>query len=247
MERDLSQDTKIKPGKLFLIPCPLSDSPAARALGSDALGALLPIRDFVVENEKSAWRFLSKVFDQESLSHMNLRILDEHSQASALPPLLEPALAGRALGLISEAGCPGVADPGAALVHYAHVQGIEIRPLIGPCSMVLALMASGLNGQSFRFCGYLPRERPERIRTLKELERRALKEGETQIFIETPYRNDHMLSDMLSCLNPGTWVCVASDISAEGESIISAPAGSLAANKPSIGKRPTVFLIGTPA
>jgi 16S rRNA (cytidine1402-2'-O)-methyltransferase len=233
-------------GSLYLIPCPLGDGDPSGVLPPDSLSRIAPIRDFVVENEKSAWRFLSRILGQRELDSVKLSILNEHSEASDVAGLLGPALAGRPMGLVSEAGCPGVADPGAPLVRLAHGAGIPVVPLVGPSSILMALMASGMNGQSFRFSGYLPRERQDRIRTLKDLEKRARESGETQIFIEAPYRNEHMLSDMGDSLKPETLVCLASELSLPGESVVSVAASEIPRLKGSLGKRPTVFLIGLP-
>lgn len=232
-------------GILFLIPTPLGegDDPA-RVLPPGSLEAIGPIRDFVVENEKTAWRVLRRLFPQPELDRMRLSLLNEHTDASGIAGLLRPALEGRPLGLMSEAGCPGVADPGAPLVREAHRYGVRVRPLVGPSSIILALMASGMNGQSFRFCGYLPRDRQERIRALRALEKRALDADETQIFIETPYRNDHMLEDMAATLKPDTRVCVATDLSLPEERIQSGTAAGFRGARAELGKRPTVFLIG---
>jgi len=232
-------------GVLFLVPTPLGeDDDPERILPSGSLEALKPIRDFVVENEKTAWRVLGRLFSQDELDGMKLSLLNEHSDASQVAGLLSPALQGRPLGLMSEAGCPGIADPGAPLVRAAHAAGIQVRPLAGPSSILLALMASGMNGQAFRFCGYLPRDRQERVKALKALEKRARDSAETQIFIETPYRNDHMLEDMAECLRSDTRICVATDVSLPTESIRSAEAASFKGKRLVLGKRPTVFLIG---
>jgi 16S rRNA (cytidine1402-2'-O)-methyltransferase len=232
-------------GVLYLVPTPLGeDDDPARILPPGSLELLKPIRDFVVENEKTAWRVLRRVFSQSELDQMSLSLLNEHTDASQVTSLLRPAIEGRPLGLMSEAGCPGVADPGAPLVKAAHAEGIQVRPLVGPSSILMALMSSGMNGQAFRFCGYLPRDRQERIQALRALEKRARDSGETQIFIETPYRNDHMLQDMAESLKPDTRICVATDMSLPSERVRSAAAAAFKDKTLDLGKRPTVFLIG---
>lgn len=235
-----------KPGPLYLVPSPLGGPDARSLLPAASLDALKTIRDFVVENEKTAWRTLTAVFSREELDGTSMSILNEHTPPSEVQALLRPALSGRPLGMLSEAGCPGVADPGAALVAAAHRSGVPVKPLVGPSAILLALMASGMNGQSFRFRGYLPRERSERAKALKSLEKLARDTGETQIFIEAPYRNDHMLQDMLACLKPDTLACVAIDMSLEGEKVVCARISGLAAALPGIGKKPAVFLLGVP-
>jgi 16S rRNA (cytidine1402-2'-O)-methyltransferase len=233
-------------GPLFLIPTPLGEDDPGLVLPAGSLEALKPIRDFVVENEKTAWRVLGRLFSQAELDGMSLSVLSEHTQSADIPALLRPAHEGRPLGLMSEAGCPGIADPGAPLVRAAHRSGIIVRALVGPSSIILALMASGMNGQAFRFCGYLPRDRQERVKSLKTLEKRARDSGETQIFIETPYRNDHMLSDMAESLRPDTLICAATDMSLSTERVLSVEAAALKGLNSELGKRPTVFLIGLP-
>jgi 16S rRNA (cytidine1402-2'-O)-methyltransferase len=157
--------------------------------------------------------------------------------------LLKPLREGRSLGLVSEAGCPAIADPGAALVEAAHREGFRVVPLIGPSSIVLALMASGLEGQRFAFCGYLPREAPERDRRIRELEQRSRKEKETEIFIETPYRNDVLLGALLDSCSAGTRLCVAADLTLAGESIVSKAISDWRRSRAVIGRRPAVFLL----
>lgn len=235
-------------GRLFLIPTPLGGGEAdpAFCLPEGTLSAVRGLRDFVVENEKSAWRFLGAVMPREVLPSLSLRILDEHSRPEDIPALAAPLRAGRDMGLMSEAGCPGIADPGAPLVSAAHAAGAEVRPLTGPSSIILALMASGMNGQAFRFHGYLPRDRQERRKSLRALEREALSTGSTQIFIEAPYRSAHMVEDMAAVLSPGTPVCVAAALDTPGQRIIRRKAGDLAELTPGLNKVPAVFLIGRP-
>lgn len=232
--------------RLFLLPTPISDIEPSLDIPPSSLEAVAHVRDFVVENQKSAWRFLSQVFPRPSLSEMQLLVLNEHSSQGDIPELCQALVKGRDMALISEAGCPGIADPGQDFVRAAHGLGARVIPLVGPSSILLALMASGMNGQGFCFHGYLPRDRAQRRKTLRQLERQASQSGHSQVFIEAPYRNDGILSDLSSGLKPDTLVCVASDMRSASESIISCPASQLASRLPSLGKKPAIFIIGTP-
>jgi len=169
--------------------------------------------------------------------------LNEHTPAANVPRLLAPLREGRPLGLLSEAGCPAIADPGAALVEAAHAAGFRVVPLIGPSAITLALMASGLEGQRFAFCGYLPREARERARRIKELEQRSRREQETEIFIETPYRNDALLGALLDTCAPATRLCVAADLTLATESVRTQSVADWRRSRATLGKRPAVFLL----
>ncbi len=197
-----------------------------------------------MENERSALRFLSRILDREAMVTVSMAILDEHTRPEALSALLEPLRQGRDIALLSEAGCPGVADPGAGLVRAAHDQGFQVIPLLGSSAIALAVMASGMNGQAFRFHGYLPRERGARVKALRALERAALERGETQVFIETPYRNTAMLADISRCLRPSTRVCAVWGLGSPFQGVASLPAASLGGLAERIGKAPCTFLIG---
>lgn len=231
-------------GTLFLIPVTLGDDAIARALPPDAVAIARRLDTFVVENEKTARRFLGAIKTDKPIRELALHTLNEHTADKDLPALLAPLLEGRDVGLMSEAGCPGVADPGAHLVALAHRRGIRVVPLVGPSSILLALMASGLDGQRFAFLGYLPSEKQDRIRKLKEIETESRKCRETQIFIETPYRNQHLLEDILATCHPETRLCIACDVSLATEMIVSKPVGTWKAGPaPDLHKRPTVFLL----
>lgn len=220
---------------LYAIPTPLGGSPAD-ALPAPALALIRSLKDFAVENAKSARVFLGAI--GMSVRELNIQVIGDD-----VTPLLEPLRAGRSLGLLSEAGCPAIADPGARVVEAAHAESFRVVPLVGPSSIVLALMASGLEGQRFAFCGYLPREPADRARRIRELENRSRKEKETEIFIETPYRSDALLAALLETCNPRTRVCVAADLTLPSESIHTrAVAGWRRAAAP-IGRRPAVFLL----
>jgi 16S rRNA (cytidine1402-2'-O)-methyltransferase len=226
-------------GILYAIPTPLGGT-AANALPASALKTIRSLRCFVVENAKSARAFL-----KDAGSDPKEMQIEELNEKSDLQLLLKPLHEGHSVGLLSEAGCPAIADPGAALVEAAHNAGIRVVPLVGPSSIVLALMASGLEGQRFAFCGYLPRDAEERKRRIKELEMRSRKERETQIFIETPYRNDVLLAALLEVCSSGSLLCVASDLTLPSEQVNSRSIRAWRAARHSIGKRPTVFLLSS--
>jgi 16S rRNA (cytidine1402-2'-O)-methyltransferase len=225
---------------LYAIPTPLGGTPE-QALPGPALAVVRSLEHFVVESPKSARAFLAAVGMPRAMRELSLATLDEHAPAS--PALLDPLRQGHALGLLSEAGCPAIADPGAQLVDLAHREGFRVVPLIGPSSITLALMASGLPGQRFAFCGYLPREKPEREQRLRALEKRSRAEGETEIFIETPYRNDAMLQSILSACAPATRLCVAAELTLAGETIATRAIGAWRRAGAQIGRRPAVFLL----
>ncbi|MDA0982499.1 MAG: SAM-dependent methyltransferase [Proteobacteria bacterium] len=222
-------------GVLYAIPTPLG----ARAEESLAVSALLTVRslrDFAVENAKSARAFLSA-------SGCDPKLVSIHQIGDDIDSLLQPLREGRPIGLLSEAGCPAIADPGAKLIEAAHREGFRVVPLVGPSSIVLALMASGLEGQRFAFCGYLPREKAEREKRIRELEQRSRREVETQIFIETPYRNDALLAALLETCAPETRLCVAIDLTLAKESVATMRVSAWQRSRPAIGKRPAVFLL----
>lgn len=218
---------------LYAIPTPLGGSPE-EALPAPALQTIRGLRDFAVENARSARAFLGAL----GMPVRELRI-KEIGKGADLAPLREK----RPLGLLSEAGAPAIADPGAALVEAAHREGFRVVPLVGPSSLVLALMASGLEGQRFAFCGYLPREDAGRKKRIRELEQRSKRERETEIFIETPYRNDVLLAALLECCSPRTRLCVAADLTLPGETVATRRVADWRAASTPIGRRPAVFLL----
>jgi len=219
---------------LYAIPTPLGGAPAD-ALPPAALQTIRSLKDFAVENAKSARAFLSAL----GMPVRELNIFELEKESDPLRPLRE----GRPLGLLSEAGCPAIADPGATLVEAAHRDGFRVVPLIGPSSLMLALMASGLEGQRFAFCGYLPREAPEREQRIRELEKRSRTEDETEIFIETPYRNDALVAALLGACGARTRLCIAVDLTLPTEEIRTKSAAEWKKAPPAIGKRPAVFLL----
>jgi 16S rRNA (cytidine1402-2'-O)-methyltransferase len=225
---------------LYAIPTPLGGAPQD-ALPAPVLARVRELKDFVVENARSARAFLSAAGCQPR--ELAIAELNEHTSAAAVPRLLAPLREGRPLGLLSEAGCPAIADPGAALVEAAHAAGFRVVPLVGPSAITLALMASGLEGQRFAFCGYLPREAAPRTQRIKQLEQRSRREQETEIFIETPYRNDALLGALLDACVPATRLCVAADLTLPTESIRTRAVADWRRSRPTLGKRPAVFLL----
>ena len=225
------------PGVLYAIPTPLGGA-AGDALPASALRTVKSLRHFVVENAKTARAFLKEVGMPCALQDLDISVLEVD-----LVKHIEKLQTNLSVGLLSEAGCPAVADPGAKLVEAAHAAGIRVVPLVGPSSIVLALMASGLEGQRFAFCGYLPREAEDRGKRIRELEARSRRERETQIFIETPYRNDAMLGALLECCRPRTRLCLATDLTTEKEAVRTKSIADWRRNPAPVGKRPTVFLL----
>jgi 16S rRNA (cytidine1402-2'-O)-methyltransferase len=234
----------LKLGTLYLIPVTLGEDNITKVLPPDVVSVAQQLDTFVVESEKSARHFLSTIKTAKPVRELTLNLLNEHTEDKALPDLLKPLLAGKDVGLMSDAGCPGVADPGAKLVELAHLIGIRVVPFVGPSSILLSMMASGLNGQQFAFLGYLPVDKTQRNQKLKEIEKRSLSHKETQLFIETPYRNQHMLEAILSVCQPNTRLCVACDISLENEIIVTKTITNWKKSPlPDLHKRPTVFLL----
>lgn len=230
-------------GTLYLVPV---------TLGGDAIEGLIPtqvqqrvrsLEYFVVENPKSARAYLKLVGTQLPLQQLQLSTLNEHTSDTDIAQLAAPLHAGHDLGMLSEAGCPGVADPGAKLVRYAHAQGMRVVPLVGPSSILLALMGSGLNGQRFAFHGYLPVADAERIKALRELERDSRKLGQTQIFIETPYRNHKMLQSILAGCAHDTLLCIATDLTLAAEDIRTMAIAAWKRKPPQLERRPSLFLL----
>jgi 16S rRNA (cytidine1402-2'-O)-methyltransferase len=226
---------------LYAIPTPLGGTPVGVVLPESALQQVRALRDFVAENPKTARAFLSAAGAKPR--DASIAELSEHTAPGEVPGLLQPLREGRDLGLVSEAGCPAIADPGAALVEAAHREGFRVVPLVGPSSITLALMASGLEGQRFAFCGYLPREARERAARIKELEQRSRKERETEIFIETPYRNDALLAALLGTCAPQTRLCIAADLTLATGSVKMRSVAEWRNARESIGRRPAVFLL----
>jgi 16S rRNA (cytidine1402-2'-O)-methyltransferase len=222
---------------LYLIPAPLG-GPAADVLPAGTAQAVRSLRDFAVENAKSARAYLAALGMPCAIRELSIREIGEDAAA-----LLVPLREGRSLGVISEAGCPAVADPGADLVAAAHREGFRVIPLAGTSAILLALMASGLEGQRFAFCGYLPRDQRERAERIHALERRSRAGHETQIFIETPYRNDALLTALLESCDGGTRLCVAADLTLPSEKITTRTIAQWRQARTVVGRRPAVFLL----
>jgi 16S rRNA (cytidine1402-2'-O)-methyltransferase len=232
------------PGTLYLIPVPLGASPVREALPETVIGQAARLRYFVAENAKSARAFLKSLPSESPLREIDIRELNEHTPPDALPGLLAPLLAGHDAGLVSEAGCPAVADPGAALVALAHAAGIAVAPLVGPSSLLLALMGSGLCGQNFAFHGYLPAQDEPRKKRILELENESRRLGRTQIFIETPYRNRKMLETLLAACSPRTRIGIATDLTLPGQRVETKACDAWKRReRPDIDRHPTVFLL----
>lgn len=230
-------------GSLWLIPSPISESEPLEVLPLSIKRTLERVSHYAVENEKTARRFIKKALPSKDQSELVLTVLNKFTPEEQWMEMLEPCFQGRDLGLISEAGCPGVADPGSELVELAHRSGIRVRPMVGPSSIVMALMASGMNGQSFAFNGYLPIEKDERRRKIKEFERLSRSSGQTQIFIETPYRNQKLFLELLQQLAPDTRLCIAADLTGSGEFIKTQSARDWKSASLELGKIPALFLI----
>jgi len=222
---------------LYLVPAPLGGA-AADALSATAAATVRSLRDFAVENAKSARAFLGGLGMPCAIRDLSIREIAGDASA-----LLAPLREGRPLGVLSEAGCPAVADPGAALVASAHAEGYRVIPLVGPSAVLLALMASGLEGQRFAFCGYLPREKQARAERIRALERRSRVERETQIFIETPYRSDALLEALLESCDGASRLCVAADLTLPAEEIATRTVAQWRRAARGIGRRPAVFLL----
>ncbi len=230
-------------GQIYMIPTTLGDSTIDAVIPKNVQQIIIGTKYFIVENIKTTRRFLKKVERGIDIDELQFFVLNKHTSSVELESFLNPALEGSNMGVISEAGCPGIADPGSDIVSIAHSKNIKVVPLIGPSSILLALIASGMNGQNFCFNGYLPKERNLRIKKIKELERQAIS-GVTQIFMETPFRNSHLMEDLLKQCSPNTKLCLAADISLENEFIQSKKIIDWKKHTPNLNKRPCMFLIG---
>lgn len=230
-------------GRLFLIPSPLGDNEPAEVIPAGVLSMLPSITTYVVEAVRTARRYLSAAGLKGHVQDLEFHELNEHTTPEEVEALMKLFEDGRDVGLITEAGLPAVADPGAQLVRLCHRHGVEVVPMSGPSSLMLALMASGLNGQSFAFLGYLPAKTEERRQALRSIEKHSSTARQTKIFIETPYRNDSLLADILSVCRADTEVCIAANITMPDAFIRTKTAGEWKKSVPTIGKRPCVFLI----
>lgn len=234
---------EVTTGPLYLIPTRLGDNAPLEVLPISVKKVIEMVDDYIVENEKTARRFIKKISSGKSQPALKIHILNKYTQESELPGFLNACLEGKPVGLLSEAGCPGIADPGADIVKIAHEKDIRVIPLVGPSSILLALMSSGMNGQSFTFNGYLPIDKQERRSKLKKLEKHSFDQNQSQIFIETPYRNNKMLEDICASLNGNTRVCVACDITLPTEYIKTKTVNEWKHENVDLHKRPAIFII----
>ncbi len=231
------------PGKLYLIPTTLGESNPIEVLPYSIKKIIEKVDHYIVENEKTARKSIKNVVPSKKQSLLKIYLLNKFTDIAILPSFLEACKEGMDVGLLSEAGCPGVADPGAEIVKIAHREGIQVVPLVGPSSILLAMMGSGMNGQSFTFHGYLPIEKKDRKHELKNLERISAERNQAQLFIETPYRNNKLMEDLLQVLHPSTLLCIACDLTLSSEYIITKPVNDWQKTKIDLHKRPTIFII----
>jgi len=238
-----SIDQPEEKGILYLIPSPLGENAPMEVLPLTVRKVIEEVTHFIVENEKDARRFIKRISPKKDQSLLQLYPLNKFTSPEEILAYLDPIQEGITMGVISDAGCPGVADPGAEIVEIAHRKNIVVRPLVGPCSILLALMSSGLNGQNFAFNGYLPIDKSKRKKEIKKLEKKSYDYNQSQLFIETPYRNDQLLQDILKTLDRNTEVCVACDISLPTEYIKTFTVHQWKKIKLDLHKRPAIFII----
>ena len=227
-----------------MIPTHLGNEDQLEQLPPIILTVINQIDCYAVENEKHARRFLKRMGIEKAIQDLEIERFDKRADITIAQNMIRTAKSGKHIAMISEAGCPGIADPGNLLVQEAHKSGIRVIPLTGPSSIFLALMASGMNGQQFCFHGYLPKERRDRMACIRDMERKVAKTGETQLFMDTPYRNNNVLEDLLTTCSPDTQLCIAADITLENEFIKSKPIQMWKKTKIDLHKRPTIFAIG---
>ncbi|ACU06390.1 MULTISPECIES: SAM-dependent methyltransferase [Pedobacter] len=230
-------------GTLFLIPVPLAENAAQKTFTPYLGDTINAISTYIVENEKTARKFLKEAGLKIQQSELVIHDYGKHKRGNSMVPYFKELMTGMDVGLMSEAGCPGIADPGADVVAEAHKRGIKVVPLVGPSSILLALMASGFNGQSFTFHGYLPIDKAERAKKIKELEQLSQKNRQTQLFIETPFRNNHLFEDILKNASGQTQLCVACNLTAEDEFVKTLPVGLWRKERIDLHKKPTIFLL----
>ena len=230
-------------GNLYLIPTTLGESDTARVIPAEVSVIVREIRYFIVENIRTARRYLRKLDPHMNIDELKFFELNQHTDSREIEEYLKPILEDNNVGIISEAGCPGIADPGAEVVRLSHIRQIRVIPLVGPSSILLSLMASGMNGQNFAFIGYLPVKPAERGKAMREMEKRSGVEKQTQIFIETPYRNTQLIKDLINTLNENTQLCIACDITMDTEYIRTQTVAQWRRGVPDLNKRPAIFLI----
>lgn len=231
-------------GTLYLIPVPLAENAEEKSYTLYRNNLVNRIDEYIVENERTARRFLKKAGITTPQNQLKMHDYGKHVRKTVdYNTIFKPIMGGKDMGLMSESGCPGIADPGADVVAEAHRRGIKVVPLVGPNSVLLALMASGFNGQKFAFHGYLPINKNERVKRIRDLEHQSQREGQTQIFIETPFRNDTLMSDLLKTLKSNTEICVASNITGPEEKVTTLSTAEWKSQIPVLHKKPTIFLI----
>ena len=236
-------ETHSRLGVLYLIPSPLGDNPPLEVLPFAVKTKVEELTHFIIENEKNARRFIKKIAPNKSQDTLKLYPLNKFTSHEELDTYLNPCKEGISMGLMSDAGAPGIADPGALIVAKAHKIGITVKPLSGPSSLLLALMASGMNGQQFAFNGYLPVTQKERTQALHKLEKKGIRENQAQLFIETPYRNKALFKDLIRTLAPSTLVCIGCDLTLETEFIKTQTVKEWKSQQPDLEKRPCIFII----
>ena len=235
-------------GKLYLIPITLSNPGETTVVPEDVLPQTIKrtidfVDYYIVENEKTARKFIKSIHPEKKQPDLKISVLNKHTDFAEHNEFIQPLLRGENIGLMSESGCPGVADPGAVIVKLAHEKGIQVVPLVGPSSILLALMASGMNGQSFAFNGYLPIDKNDKKQALKNFERLSQDKNQSQLFIETPYRNNKLMEDLLQILQPSTYLCVACDITLPSEYIKTKTVNEWKKEKADLHNRPCIFII----
>ncbi|MDR1718888.1 MAG: SAM-dependent methyltransferase [Dysgonamonadaceae bacterium] len=235
----------MKPASLYLIPSPLGETAVEKVLPAYTIEILSAIRYFIVENERTARRFIKKANPSVNIDDLTFSLMNKHTSPLMVSEYLKPLEDGNDVGIISEAGCPAIADPGSDVIALAQQKNIPVVPLVGPSSILLSLMASGFNGQNFAFNGYLPIEGTQRAKMIKRCEQRVYSENQTQLFIETPYRNGKLIADLLKTCSPATKLCIAADVTCEDEQIITRRIDEWrkVTNLPDLSKRPCLFLI----
>ncbi len=232
-----------KKGVLYLVPTVLAPASTERVLSPQIREVVTSTSHFFVENVRTARRFISELQTGKSIESLHFYALDKDTPQAEIEQYMKIVLEGEDAGIISEAGCPGVADPGAVAVAIAHKKGIQVVPLVGPSSILLALMASGFSGQSFVFHGYLPIDKTERSKTIKGIEKDVFQKNQTQLFMETPFRNNQLLEELLRTCHPDTLLCIATQVTAPDETIRTAAIKEWAKHKPDLHKKPTIFLL----
>lgn len=230
-------------GNLYLIPTTLGETPPLEVLPIAVKSIVESIDHYIVEHEKNARRFIKSIAPKKSQPDLELQTINKFTEPAEIPNMLNPCFDGHHMGVLSDAGCPGIADPGADIVREAHLKGIRVIPLVGPSSLLMAMMASGFNGQNFTFNGYLPIDKQDRKKEIKRLERLSEQQNQSQLFIETPYRNNQLLESLVNTLQPNTQLCIACDITLPSEYIKTMEVSAWQKNKVDLNKRPTLFII----